>query len=410
METAAVGPDVGGGVLVSHPGRQHSHQAAMALSQAGMLAGYWAGVPSHQDQQAWIPRRWRERYIRYAPIAIPEGRARWLPIAVSLRRLGRLSRTKWIEQPIDFLACRAFDRQVARRLEATGARAVIACEISALETFRLAKRLGMCTILDAPSVHFSTQDRISPSDERPWLHQRIVEVKHAELALADHVITVSSLARDTYLEAGVASARVHAVALGADTRLFISSADSADRRLPTTPFTFVFAGATLHRKGVDILIDAFEKLQERMPGCASLVFIGTRGDAHHRIERCRVKGIMTRPPVKQSDLQKAFSAADCFVLPSRHDSFGMVVAEAMACGLPAIVSTMVGAKDLIEEGASGWVVPVADAGALAERMAWCVEHRDAVRAMGPAARAAAERHDWESYRARFSTLIRQLVS
>ena len=56
---------------------------------------------------------------------------------------------------------------------------------------------------DAPSIHHATQDRLHGTTDSPDLHRRIVAVKDAEIALADHVLTVSELARRTYLDAGV---------------------------------------------------------------------------------------------------------------------------------------------------------------------------------------------------------------
>ena len=70
-------------------------------------------------------------------------------------------------------------------------------------TFRKAKRLGMPTILDAAATHHRTQDRFHGFAEPPALHRRITAVKDAEIALADHVLVVSELARRSYLEAGV---------------------------------------------------------------------------------------------------------------------------------------------------------------------------------------------------------------
>jgi glycosyltransferase involved in cell wall biosynthesis len=396
-------------ILISHPGRQHSHQAAMALHEAGMLAAYWAGVPSRAGQQKWIPEALRSRFIRYAPVDIPDELSRWLPVAVALRKLGQASQLRRIEQPLDFVACRAFDKQVAKHLEATGASAVIACEISALDTFRVAKRLGIKTILDAPSVHFATQDRVSPPTEPKWLHEKILKVKSAEIGLADHILTVSDLARTSYIETGVERERVHAVALGADTQLFMPCGGSQTERSDSQPFSFVFAGATIYRKGVDILLEAFSRVEQRLPNAADLLLIGARGDAAQLADRWDIGRVKVLPPVPQAELQKLFCRADCFVLPSRHDSFGMVVAEAMACGLPAIVSTMVGAKDMIDEGVNGWVLPFADVAALAERMIWCVENREAVAMMRPQARAAAERCSWEAYRVRLANLIEMLV-
>jgi glycosyltransferase involved in cell wall biosynthesis len=396
----------GAQVLVSHPGRQHSHQAAMALKRAGMLEGYWAGVPSRENQQSSIPGWLRRHMHRYAPVDLTDEQARWLPVAVALRRVGRRMPVD-VEQAIDFLACRAFDWQVARELGRSRASAVMACEISALDTFRAAKKLGMKTILDAASVHYALQDRVTSVAEAPWLHERIVGVKQAEILLADHVLTVSEMARAGYVEAGVPPSQVHAVALGADTRLFDpGGAGSPDR---SGPCTFLFVGATIHRKGIDVLLDAFGTVQAKLRGRARLVVVGPRGDSSALFERPWIGDVVVHAAVAQSELLEIYRGADCFVLPSRHDSFGMAVVEAMACGLPAIVSEMVGAREAIEEGTNGWVVPFENASALAERMAWCVENRGALAAMRPAARAAAERYGWDRYRERLAAVMAEIL-
>ena len=170
----------------------------------------------------------------------------------------------------------------------------------------------------------------------------------------------------------------------------------------------MFAGAISYRKGVDVLLEAFGRVEQLMPGAATLLLVGPRGDADARLHHVKSGLVETLPPVPQAELRHIYCRADCLVLPSRHDSFGMVVAEAMACGLPAIVSGMVGARDMIEDGANGWVLPLGDAAALAERMTWCVQNRDAVAAMRPKARAAAERQSWEAYRLRLANLLRTL--
>jgi glycosyltransferase involved in cell wall biosynthesis len=109
--------------------------------------------------------------------------------------------------------------------------------------------------------------------------------------------------------------------------------------------------------------------------------------------------------LSHQDMASFYNASDVFVFPTRFDSFGMVVAEALACGLPVIVSENAGAKDLIEEGVNGWVVPAGNAAALAERMAWCAAHPTEVRAMSAAARSSAEHRDWQSYRSQVADVI-----
>lgn len=391
-------------VLVTHPGRQHSHQAALALAKAGMLAGYWAGAPSLARHGCLVPRRLWRRFVRYAPVELPAERVLWYPWPPVLRRLADAALPPAAAARVDFAACRLFDRWAARRLARAEVDAVIACEISALETFRAAKARGLITLLDAPSIHHAAQDRLHGFAEPARLHRRITAIKDLEIDLADAVITVSELARDTYLEAGVSPERVLAIPLGADTELFSPEDSAPAREGGAGAFTFVFSGAMIRRKGFDLLAAAFDRVRAELPD-VRLVIAGPPGDAAGALDAYDAHGIERRGSLPQAELARLLRAADCLVLPSRNDSYGMVVAEALASGLPVIASRMVGAKDLMVEGESGWVVPVEDVGALAERMAWCARHRAEVRAMRPACRRAAEAATWPAYHQRFVQAI-----
>jgi glycosyltransferase involved in cell wall biosynthesis len=390
-------------VLVTHPGRQHSHQAAVALAKVGALAGYWSGVPSTADQFARMPRLLRRALGRYRPVELPPSLARWLPWTPGRRRLGDRLLPRFAAAWNDFGACRAFDRRVARNLGATPLDAVLACEISADRTFAEARRRGLRTLLDAPSFHHRTQDRLTGVHESRRLHARIARVKDAEIALADHVITVSPLARESYVEAGVPATRVHSLELGADLHTF---------RPPDAPpagadCAFLFCGAQLHRKGFDLVVEAFRRLGTSAR--ARLSVVGPPADASRSLEAGSRDYIDVVGALPQERVAALMAASDCLVLPSRHDSYGMVVAEAMACGLPAIVSETVGAKSLVREGVTGFVVPTDDAAALGERMSWCVDHLAELRRFRDDCRRAAEGATWDAYHARFAALVRQLV-
>lgn len=391
-------------ILITHPGRQHSHQAALALAGAGMLAGYWSGVPSLVTQARWVPERFRGRY---APLALSDELTRpaiWTP---AMRRLGdRLPRA--LASRVDLLACRLFDRWAAARLATARAQAVIACEISALATFRAARSLGMTTILDAPSIHHRAQDQVQPTLDPPALHRRLARIKDAEVALADHVLTVSELARASYVAAGVEQAKVFAVTLGADPDVFVGREVSDEPpRTEVAPFVFLFAGASIRRKGFDLLLDAFARVHAACPS-ARLRIAGPAGDAASLLP-ARAEGIEVLGPMDQASLARELRCADCLVLPSRHDSFGMVVVEALASGTPVLVSEMVGAKDLVEEGVNGWVVSLGDVQALAHRMSWCTANAVAVRAMREACRRSSQLATWESYQARLVALLAPLM-
>jgi glycosyltransferase involved in cell wall biosynthesis len=101
-----------------------------------------------------------------------------------------------------------------------------------------------------------------------------------------------------------------------------------------------------------------------------------------------------------------------FVLPSLADGFGMVVPQAMACGLPVIVTENVGAADIVRDGRSGFIVPVRDVEALCEKLRFLHENRDLAREMGRQARQDVIcGYTWDDYGDRLvgflETLLRQ---
>ncbi|MCS3711894.1 glycosyltransferase family 4 protein [Salinibacter ruber] len=281
--------------------------------------------------------------------------------------------------------------------------AVVCYENAALHTFRAAKGNGITTILDAASFHHQWQDAVYEPVEPPAAHARINAHKDEEIALADHVLTVSELARDSYVKGGVPDHKVTAVPMGADLSDF--SPPESRRASSEEPVTFLFVGHAGRRKGTDTLLSATEALANngvphrmRFAGDVDEALFA---DAPPTVERLGYLG--------RDELMRAMHQADVLVLPSRHDSFGRVVVEAMATGLPALVSANVGAKQVITDGENGWVVPAEDSDALAEQMRWCIEHPEQVTGMQEVAVTAAQDYTWAAYRERVVDVITSVI-
>jgi glycosyltransferase involved in cell wall biosynthesis len=75
----------------------------------------------------------------------------------------------------------------------------------------------------------------------------------------------------------------------------------------------------------------------------------------------------------------------------------MVQTEALSCGLPIVVTANAGAEDLVEEGKTGFVVPIRDPAALAERLSWIADHRDWVTDIRPDVLEKARQSGWDRY-------------
>jgi len=96
-------------------------------------------------------------------------------------------------------------------------------------------------------------------------------------------------------------------------------------------------------------------------------------------------------------LVELLARMDCLVLPSRLESFGMVVVEALAAGVPVIVSDHVGAAESIKASVNGWIIPADNAEALYQRMSACCENIDKVRTMRAVSTETARAYDWAHY-------------
>ena len=169
---------------------------------------------------------------------------------------------------------------------------------------------------------------------------------------------------------------------------------AAEPRTPHEPgtITFLFCGQMIARKGVDHLLAAFATLPEN----ARLLLVGREAELPQMLAslppaaRGRVRYAGFQAP---DALPPFFAQADVFVLPSRHDGWGVVVNQALGAGLPIITSDQVGAAhDLLRENENGFTFPAGDANALAAAMRRYATNPALARTHGEASRTASA--DW----------------
>jgi glycosyltransferase involved in cell wall biosynthesis len=110
--------------------------------------------------------------------------------------------------------------------------------------------------------------------------------------------------------------------------------------------------------------------------------------------------------IPHSQVLDVMMRSDVLVLPSISEAFGLVVTEALACGVPVIVTPNVGACDLVCDGREGFVVPVCSAEAIAERLNQLNRDRGLLAQMSHNAQATAARQPWDNYRDTFAETVR----
>lgn len=263
-------------------------------------------------------------------------------------------------------------------------------------TLEKAKGFGAVTILERGSSHIQFQRDILTEEYQRYgakadlPHPRIVEKELAEYEMADYISVPSLYTKRTFLEKGVPESKILHVPYGVDLSQF--------RQLPKEDnvFRIIHCGAVSLRKGCHYLLQAFSELN--LPN-TELWFVGSVTDEIvpfvdlHINEKIKFFG---QQP--QNKLNYYYSQANAFVLFSLEEGLAMVQAQAMACGLPIICTTNTGGEDLIEDGKSGYVLPIRDVDALKEKLFFLFENQNVCKEMGEEAKMRVqEAFSWDDY-------------
>src|ERR1019366_125873 len=158
------------------------------------------------------------------------------------------------------------------------------------------------------------------------------------------------------------------------------------------PLRILFVGQAVERKGLPVLLRAFEALRDQIPATLTLVGAGPEEVAHMMLDD---RGVRALGKVSEQHKLSELASADVVCAPSLHgESFGMVLTEAFAASAPVIASDIPGYRDVVRDGLDGLLVPAGDALALAEALRRLALD-DPLRArMALAARERAERFAW----------------
>ena len=154
-------------------------------------------------------------------------------------------------------------------------------------------------------------------------------------------------------------------------------------------FVFIFVGRIVADKGINELVDAFNRLSEESDH-VHLVLVGNEENKLNPISDYTREIINKNERVyaigKRSDVRPYLLGADAFVFPSYREGFGMVLVEANAMGLPAISSDIIGCNEIILRGKNGELIPPRDTEILYSKMKEWVDHPQMVKGMSSNAR------------------------
>jgi glycosyltransferase involved in cell wall biosynthesis len=396
-----------GGIAVAYSGVHQAYQLALAAQELGRLDQFYCSMFAAEG-------KWGGVFARLLGSD-----------AMVNRRVDGLSSKKVCENPWPLLTHRLrarfrpagaddwtlandwFDRWVARRIRRSACRIFVGVETCSAESLAVARECGKVRVLDCPGVDAEFLDEIAAEAaaafgivtanqaDSPAMRER----KRREIELADASLLCSEAQARIFRERWSKAANLYVTPLWVDSYFWRPAEGRGEPG--STPLRALFVGKINLRKGVPFLIRAMSEC--KLP--VSLTLVGGVDDELRPFLKNYEGKINILPPCTKTELRKQYQSHDILVLPSLGDSFGFVAMEAMACGLPVVVSENCGAP--VPD--PSWRVPVMDSAAIARRFEHYAANPQALDQDRRAARRFALRFTPERYREKIKELYLQLL-
>lgn len=396
--------------LVFCPGPMGIFEQSLSLQERGwlqtMAIDYYcnlAGPPFKWMSEGRIKKYLRKRY--HQPLDSSRIQTRLLPSVITKLATNRArngeDRDKWV-----FWHNAQFDRWIAAHLPKFG-NLVFGYEGATMFAFRRGKQLGLPCVLYQPNIAvekavtlLEEEARLFPSLAKTlrgnWYPDDEIEKRQEERNLADAIMCASTFTKQSLVEVGVDPRKIHVEPYGVDQTMFAPSKEKFSR------FSVIWASSYTHTKGMGYLLEALAR--EPVPGLELVLAGYPHGiDAVALYEdRIRVRrlGHITR-----QELGGVMGRCHAHVFPTLMEGFGRNIIEAMASGLPVITTPHCAGPDLIEDGVTGFIVPIRDVEAICEKLAWVYDHPQEAIEMGERARERVSNLTQADYRRRFAERV-----
>lgn len=276
---------------------------------------------------------------------------------------------------------------------------------SSLETLIEAKKQNKITILERGSSHYNYQMEILSEvnenfvpDYNTWQRELL------EYQLADYISIPSSYVKRTFIKNGISENKLIVNPYGVDLNEFkqIKKEDEI--------FRIIFAGGGTFRKGYHLLLQAFSELN--LDNCELWHLGSVQEEMKPYLKKYKTKKFILKGHQPQNKLYEFYSQGSVFVMPSLEDGFGMVIFQAMSCGLPVILSENTGAYDAItKNGEEGFVIPIRDVEAIKEKILYLYNNQDIAKEMGQKAKERVHSSfTWEDYGNRYLKNLEEIYA
>lgn len=268
---------------------------------------------------------------------------------------------------------------------------IISSYAYANESFNWVRRHGGKTFLDGGNSHPDSFWEILSEEHRRWkcpyppVPRFFYERARRMIKDVDYVLSPSNFVSRSFLDRGFNLEQIIPVVYPVDLRFFRpkdGEGRMADARGASNgsgvasngrrkrPFTVINTGSLSLRKGTPYLLEAFRMIRKEIPDARLLLTDAVSDSVKLILARYSDLPIEWAPYLPPSQLAERLRSADVFILPSLEEGLVRTALEAMACGLPVILTPNTGTAQYVEEGVNGSVVPICDTTAIVQKVFW----------------------------------------
>lgn len=305
-----------------------------------------------------------------------------------------------------------FDYRAMSSLEFDDLDILVGWSSFSYNSFLKAKDKKCITVLERGSTHIEYQNEILKKEyeylklKPKLISEKIIEKEKKEYDLADYIMVPTQYAKKTFIDKGFSENKIIKNHYGVNLEEFSYDRSGKENN---SKFRVIYTGTISVRKGVLYLLDAFYELELKN---SELLLIGEidREISHLLKKYKNCKNIIFKGSMIQGNLKKFYNTSNVFVLNSIEDGFGMVILQAMACGLPVITTTNTGGSEVIEDEIDGYIIPVRDKETLKKKILFFYDNPQRCVEMGRIAKEkVTKKFSWTSYGKRQIDLYSSLL-
>ena len=384
-------------VVVSTIGRFHYFDLARELFRRDCLAEIFTAYPHVKLKHEMLPNGVIRTFPWFQTLYMGRG------------RLGPVGTIPVLDKPLAWVAGESLDAYVAANMQKCDV--YIGQARSSLKAGRRAQSRGSLYICDRGSSHTYYQQSILRDEAKlsgmvfKGMDPREIAKEIAEFELADRILVPSTFVKRTFLEEGFDEAKIKLVPYGVDLTTFSKVGEPDPSR-----FDVLFVGGASLRKGTRYLLESFSKINHPNK---QLTLAGTVNDEVRDLiaEYAAKQPVRCLGHVPREKLKETMSRSHVIVLPSLEEGLALVQAQAMACGCPVIATTNTGAEDLFDNGVEGYIVPVRDSVAIADRLQLLADDQSLWNTMSEASLLRVQQlGGWQAYGDGVVNLLEELLS